>query len=207
MLGPGDEVNIDIYGASQQNYSLVISPDGFIVIDKIGPISLRGKTIEEASKILTNRLSSIYSGLRGQNPNTFAQISLGNLRSIKVVLLGEVYLPGSYTLSSMARAFNALYLSGGPNVNGSLRDIQIIRNDKIIDSIDIYDFLFHGDVKKNILLNDQDIIKINPYSIRVKVSGEIKRPLVYEMKPKETLDDLIRFAGGFGEKPIQTGLK
>ncbi len=207
VLGPGDEVNIDIYGASQQKYSLMVSPDGFIVIDKIGPVSVSGKTIEDATKIITTRLSSIYSGLRGAQPNTFAQVSLGNLRSIKVILLGEVYLPGSYTLSSMAKAFNALYLSGGPDINGSLRNIEIIRDNEIIDSIDIYSFLFYGDIHKNILLKNQDIIKINPYSIRVKVTGEVKRPLVYEMKPNESLADLIRFAGGFGDKAYTNRIK
>jgi protein involved in polysaccharide export with SLBB domain len=207
VLGPGDEINIDIWGASQQNYQLIVSPDGYIIIDMIGPVQVSGMSIEEATGKITARLSSIYAGMRGSNPNTFAQISLGNLRSIKVVLLGEVYLPGSYTLSSLAQAFNALYLSGGPNINGSLRNIQIIRNNKVIDSIDVYDFLFKGDIQKNILLNDQDIIKIDPYSIRVKVSGEVKRPLIYEMKSNETLADLIRFSGGFSEKAYSSRLK
>lgn len=200
VLGPGDEVNIEIWGASQQNYNLLVMPDGYIFIDNVGPVRVTGLTIEEASEKIISRLSSIYSGLRRTNPNTFAQISLGNLRSIKVVVLGEAYLPGSYTLSSLSRAFNALYLSGGPDINGTLRDIQIIRDSKVIDTIDVYDFLFKGDIQKNILLHDQDIIKINPFVTRVNVSGEVKRPLIYEMKEGEVLDDLIRFAGGFSGK-------
>lgn len=207
VLGPGDEVNIDIWGASQQKYELIISPDGYIMIDNVGPILISGMTVEEASVKVKSRLSAIYAGLRGSNPTTFSQLTLGNLRSIKVILLGEVYLPGSYTLSSLSRVFNALYLSGGPNENGSLRDIKIIRNNALIDSIDVYDFLFKANVEKNILLNDQDIVKIDPYKIRVKVSGEIKRPLIYEMKPGETLNDLIRFAGGFAEKAYSNRVK
>lgn len=207
ILGPGDEVVIDIWGASQQNYRLIVSPDGYIIIDNIGPVMVSGLIIEEASSKIISRLSSIYAGIRGPNPNTYAQISLGSLRSIKVVLLGEVYLPGSYTLSSLSRAFNALYMSGGPNINGSLRNIQIIRNNRVTDSIDVYDFLFKGDIQKNVLLHDQDIVKIDPYLIRVVVSGEVKRPLIYEMKPGETLEDLIRFSGGFSDKAYSNRIK
>lgn len=207
VLGPGDEVNIEIWGASQQNYNLMVMPDGYILIDNIGPVRVNGMTIEEATKKIKSTLSSIYAGLRGSNPNTFAQVSLGNLRSIKVVLLGEVYLPGSYTLSSFSRAFNALYMSGGPGINGTLRDIQIIRDSKVIDTIDVYDFLFKGDIRKNILLHDQDIIKINPFMTRVSISGEVKRPLIYEMKEGEVLNDLIRFAGGFSGKAYTGRIK
>ena len=207
VLGPGDEVIIDIWGASQKYYKLEVTPDGFIVVDNVGPILVSGIQVEEASKKILARLSSIYAGIRGPHPNTFAQISLGNLRSIHVVVLGEVYLPGSYTLSSLAKAFNALYLSGGPNINGSLRNISIIRDNMVIDTLDVYDFLFKGEIKKNILLNDQDIVKIDPYSIRVKVSGEVKRPLIYEMKAYESLSDLIRFTGGFADNAYQNRIK
>jgi len=207
MLGPGDEISIDIWGASQQNYRLMVAPDGFIIIENVGPVHVSGLTIEKASEKIIARLSSIYAGLRGSNPNTFAQISLGNLRTIKVVLLGEVYLPGSYALSSMATAFNALYLSGGPDINGSLRNIEIMRDNTVIDSIDVYDFLFRGDIQKNILLKDQDIIKINPFSVRVIASGEVKRPLIYEMKPEESLADLIRYTGGFSGKAYTNRIK
>jgi len=207
QLGPGDELLIDIWGASQQNYQLKISPDGFIIIDNIGPVAVSGLTIEAASSKLVNRLTSIYSGLKGPNPNTFAQVSLGNLRSIKVVILGEVNLPGSYTLSSFSTAFNALYLSGGPNINGSLRDIEIIRNNKLISKLDVYDFLLNGDKSIDLRLNDQDIVKVNPYSTRVKLSGEVKRPAIYEMKSAEYLIDLIDFAGGFSDKAYTHRIK
>lgn len=206
-LGPGDELIIDIWGASQQNYRLTVSPDGYIVIDNIGPILVNGLTVEKVSSLLINRLASIYAGLKGSNPTTFAQISLGNLRSIKIVLLGEVNLPGSYTLSSLATAFNALYLSGGPNINGSLRDIEIIRNNKTIDKLDVYDFLLKGDKSHDIRLNDMDIIKISPFKTRVHISGEIKRPDIYEIADSENLSDLIRFAGGFTDKAYYQRLK
>ena len=207
QLGPGDQLNIDIWGASQQNYQLTVSPDGFIVIDNIGPISVNGLTIENASAKLIGKLSSIYSGLRGSNPNTFAQVTLGNLRSIKVVLLGEVNLPGSYTLSSFSTAFNALYLSGGPNINGSLRNIEIVRNNKVISNLDVYDFLLKADKSADLRLSDQDIIKVNPFETRVHLEGEIKRPSIYELKSSEKLNDLITFAGGYSDKAYTNRLK
>jgi protein involved in polysaccharide export with SLBB domain len=207
QLGPGDELIIDIWGASQQNYRLTVSPDGYIVVDNIGPILVNGLTIENVSSRLISKLASIYAGLKGPNPTTFAQISLGNLRSIKVILLGEVNLPGSYTLSSLSSAFNALYLSGGPNINGSLRDIEIVRNNKNIENIDVYDFLLKGDKSHDIRLNDMDIIRISPYLTRVKISGEVKRPSIYEITKSENLSDLISFAGGFTDRAYSQRLK
>jgi protein involved in polysaccharide export with SLBB domain len=207
QLGPGDKLIIDIWGASQQNYQLTVSPDGYIVIDNIGPIAVNGLTIENATSMLISRLSSIYSGLKSPNPNTFAQVSLGNLRSIKVILMGEVYLPGSYKLSSLSTAFNALYLSGGPNINGSLRNIDIVRNNKIIANLDVYDFLLKGDKSIDLRLNDQDIIKVNPYTTRVNLTGAVKRPAIYELKPSEKLSDLIAFAGGFTDGAYTNRIK
>ncbi len=207
QLGPGDGLIIDIWGASQQNYQLTVSPDGFIVIDNIGPIAVTGLTIEKATDKLVSRLSSIYSGLKGPHPNTYAQVSLGNLRSIKVVLLGEVNLPGSYTLSSLSTAFNALYLSGGPNINGSLRNIDIVRDNKIIANLDVYDFLLNADKSIDVRLNDQDIIKVNPYKTRVRLSGEVKRPAIYELISSEKLSDLIGFAGGFTDQAYSHRIK
>jgi protein involved in polysaccharide export with SLBB domain len=207
QLGPGDKVIVDIWGASQQNYQLTISPEGFVFIDNIGPVAVSGLTIENASTKLIGRLSSIYSGLKGPNPNTFAQLSMGNLRSIKVILLGEVNIPGSYTLNSLSTAFNALYLSGGPNINGSLRDIDIVRNNKVVSNLDVYDFLLKADKSIDLRLNDQDIIKVNPYVTRVNLSGEVKRPAVYELKASEKLSDLIRFAGGYTDKAYTFRLK
>lgn len=206
-LGPGDKLIIDIFGASQQSYQLTVSPDGFVIIDNIGPVAVNGLTIENASTKLFSRLSSIYSGLKGPNANTFLQVSMGNLRSIKVVLLGEVNVPGSYTLNSLSTAFNALYLSGGPNINGSFRNIDIFRDNKVLANLDVYDFLLKGDKSIDLRLNDQDIIRVNPYVTRVNLSGEIKRPAIYELKSSEKLSELITFAGGFTDKAYTYRLK
>lgn len=207
QIGPGDEVLIDVWGASQQSYKLTVSPDGFILIDNVGPININGLTIDKASQKITGRLSSIYAGLLGSNPNTFAQVSLGNLRSIKVTLVGEVKSPGSYTLPSLATVFNALYASGGPSVNGSFRTISVYRENKLVSTLDVYDFLVKGDQKANIRLQDQDIIMIKPFKTRVEINGEVKIPAYFEMQDNETLSDLIKFAGGFTDKAYSYRLK
>lgn len=197
ILGPDDEILIDIWGFSQQSYTLKISTEGLIRIDKVGPVNVSGLTIEQASARILGRLSQIYVGMKGANPNTFAQVSLGNIKSIKVTLLGEVTKPGSYTLSSLSTIFNALYASGGPAENGSFRQIELIRNSKIVAKLDVYDFLLRGDQRKNIGLQDQDIIKVRNYDVRVEIDGEIKNPGIFEMLPGESLQDLIQFAGNF----------
>jgi len=206
QVGPGDQLIIDIWGASQQNYQLSITPDGNIYVENLGPIQVSGLTIEEASDRIMNRLKRIYSGLGGSNPNTFAQITLGNTRSISIHMLGEVNMPGSYTLSSFARVFNALYASGGPTINGSFRNIEVIRNNEIAAVLDIYDFLMSGKLDDNIRLQDQDVIKVNPYVSRVDLTGEVKRPGLYEMAEGETLNDVISFSGGFSDKAYQKTL-
>ena len=207
QIGPGDEIVIDVWGASQLNYKLTVSPEGSIFVDNVGPIYINGLTINKASDKITGRLSSIYSGLTGTKPNTFAQVSLGNLRSIKVTIAGDIRLPGTYTLSSLATVFNALYASGGPSMNGSFRSIQIFRENKLIDSLDVYDFLIRGNQAHNIRLQDQDLILVNPYKTRVEINGEVKRQAFYEIKEKEHLNDLIGFAGGFSDKAYSYRLK
>ncbi|MEQ9297718.1 MAG: SLBB domain-containing protein [Cyclobacteriaceae bacterium] len=201
-LGPGDEVIIDIYGASEQSYQEVISPDGSILIPNLGPLYLSGLPIEKAKDKIVARLSNIYSGLRayGNNPpNTFAQISLGQLRSIKVIVVGEVVQPGTYTTSSLSGVFNALYYAGGPTETGSLRKVDILRDGKVLKSADLYEGLIDGKINKQLKLQDEDVILIRPYLNRVVLDGEVKRPAIYELKPGETVADLLRFAGGFSE--------
>ncbi len=132
-----------------------------------------------------------------QKRNTYADVTLGKIRNINVTLVGDVRAPGTYSIPSLSTVFNALYVSGGPGVNGSFRTIQVVRNNKIVDTLDVYDFLINGGTKKNIHLQDQDIIKVNPYQDRVYITGQIKRPLLYEVKPNESLSDVINFAGGF----------
>jgi protein involved in polysaccharide export with SLBB domain len=197
QLGPGDELVIDIYGASQENYRLQISPEGNILIPRIGPIFVNGLAIEDASQKIIGRLAATgYSGLR-PGGNTQAQVSLGNVRTIKVSLVGQVNAPGTYSISSLSTAFNALYHAGGPTVNGSLRQIQIFRESKLIADLDVYDFLLRGDAGQNVRLQDQDVIIVKPYLTRVELLGEVKRPGIFEMKEGESLEQLLNFAGGF----------
>lgn len=196
ILGAGDQLLVDVWGASQERYELTVSPDGFVRVDNLGNIKVGGLTIEKASELLISRLGSIYSGLRGSQPNTFAQVSLGSIRSIKVTIAGEAYMPGTYTLPALATAFNALYMAGGPNEQGSLRQIRIIRDQQTLATIDLYDFLVHGHAQSNIRLQDEDIILIPPYGQRVVLEGLAKRPAIYELKEGETLDDLLTISGG-----------
>lgn len=200
QLGPGDELIIDIWGAAQNTYQLEVSPDGMIHIPNIGPINVHGITIDETSKRLKQRLGEIYSGLNPSNPaqkDTYMLVTLGQVRSIKVTVLGEAATPGTYTVTSLATVFNALYSAGGPTTSGSFRKIDIIRGDSIIATFDLYDLLINGDQSNNIRLEDQDIIQINPYLNRVEIEGEVKRPAIYEMKDGESLANLIKYAGGF----------
>jgi len=202
-LGVGDEIVINIWGAAEANYQLTISPEGVVRIPSLGPIQLSGLSIQDARERILNRLQDIYSGLRPNQPesaNTYADVSLGNVRSIKVTIIGEVMQPGTYTISSLATVFNALYASGGPTNSGTFRNIQIIRGNGVADTLDIYDFLVYGDQSDNIRLRDQDIIKINPYISRVELRGEIKQPGIFEMREGETLGDLIEYASGFTER-------
>lgn len=207
VLGAGDEIVIDIYGAAENNYSLTVSPDGFIHISSIGPIPVSGLTIEEATRRIKNRLSSIYSGLNVNNPDTFAQVTLGSIRTIKVHILGEAKLPGTFNLSSLSTVFNALYVSGGPSKNGTYRSIKLIRNNKIFSEIDLYDFLINGTTENNVVLQDQDIIKIDPYINRISVAGETKRQGLFETKANETFEDLLSFVGGFNQQAYTRRIK
>lgn len=202
ILGAGDEIVINIWGAAEANYQLTIGPEGVIRIPNLGPIQLDGLSMQDARDRILNRLQDIYSGLRPNQPenaNTFAEVSIGNIRSIKVTIMGEVMQPGTYTVSSLSTVFNALYAAGGPTDSGTFRNIQIIRGSEIAATLDIYDFLVYGDQSDNIRLRDQDIIKIDPYINRVRLKGEVKRPGIFEMKEGETLSDLIEFTSGFTE--------
>ncbi len=197
ILGPGDELIIDIYGAAENNYELTVSPEGLIQISNVGPIQVSGLSIDKATSLLKNRLSNIYSGLKGDNPNTFMQVTLGKIRTIKIHILGEVKLPGTFNLSSFSTVFNALYAAGGPSSNGTYRDIKVLRENEIIATVDVYDFLVKGDQSDNIVLKDQDIIKVDPYLNRVSVTGQTKRTGLFETKQGETFQDLLSYVGGF----------
>jgi protein involved in polysaccharide export with SLBB domain len=197
QLGPGDEIIIEVWGASQQSYRPIVTPEGHISISNIGPVMVSGMTVEKASDLIKSRLSGIYSGMRTANPNTWAQVSLGNVRSIKVTVSGDAYMPGTYTLPAFATAFNALYYAGGPSESGSFREIRVIRQGQRIATIDLYDFLLKGETKLNIRLQDEDLIFLGPTRHQVTISGEVKRPAIYELRENETLADLVAYCGGF----------
>lgn len=197
ILGSGDLIYVDIYGQSEQYYEATVNPDGFVLLDNIGPVSVSGKSIEEATGILKNRIGKYYPGLLGSNPNTFLQVTLGNVGTIKVNILGEVRLPGTFTLSAFSTVFNALYAAGGPNENGSMRKIKLVRNNIQIAEIDIYDLLINGSAQLDVKLQDQDVILVDPYISHVKIKGEVKRPMVFEVTEDDNLTELLNYAGGF----------
>ncbi|WP_291787504.1 SLBB domain-containing protein [Cecembia sp.] len=203
VLGPGDMVYVDIYGESEQYYEANINADGFLILDNIGPISVSGKTIEEAGSIIRNRLSTYYPGIRGSNPSTFVQLTLGNVRTIQVHLVGELRLPGTFTLSAFSTVFNALYAAGGPSENGSMRNIKVIRNGKQVATVDIYDFLVMGKANLDLKLQDQDVVLVEPFIARAKVTGEVKRPKIFEVKEGDTFEDLLQYSGGFTDEAFR----
>jgi protein involved in polysaccharide export with SLBB domain len=204
QLSAGDQLSISIWGASQSDYSLTVSPEGQINIPLVGPVFVSGLTIEHASELIKTRLRKIYAGL---GSNTYALINLTKIRSIKVNIVGEARVPGSYNLSSLSSVFNALYVCGGPNDNGSFRNIKVMRDNRQVADIDVYNYLLKGDQSGNVKLHDQDVILISEYKTRVEVTGEVKRPLIYEMRAKETLSDVLNYAGGYTQKAYTNRLK
>lgn len=196
-LGPGDEVIIDIFGANQTTLRSVISPEGSINVDVLGPLYLSGMTIEEANKYLKRKLAGIYGGLNRSSAGTDIRLSLGQIRSIQVNVLGDVNNAGTYVVSAFSTVFHVLYLAGGVVEPGSLRNITVTRAGKVVGSVDVYDFLMNGSRESDIRLEEGDVVMVHPYSCMVKIGGEVKRPMNFEMKEGETLKDLIRYAGGF----------
>ncbi|MEB2783264.1 SLBB domain-containing protein [Algoriphagus persicinus] len=203
ILGSGDLIYVDIYGQSEQYYEATVNPDGFVLLDNIGPVFVSGKSIEEATGILKNRIGKYYSGLLGNNPNTFLQVTLGNVGTIKVNILGEVLLPGTFTLSAFSTVFNALYAAGGPNENGSMRKIKLVRDNKQIAEIDVYDLLINGSALLDLKLQDQDVILVPPYLSHVKIKGEVKRPMIFEVAENDTFSNLLHYAGGFTDQAFK----
>jgi protein involved in polysaccharide export with SLBB domain len=197
VIGSGDQLLLDIYGASQQSYDLDVNPEGRVFVPNIGPVQIGGATIEAALARLKTSMSRIYSGLNGSNPNTFLQIRLGNIRSIKVSMVGELTKPGSYMLPSFATVFNGLYAAGGPNENGAFRNIQVYRDNRLISTVDIYEFLAKGDQSSNITLQDNDVIIVQPVQARVEIVGPVRREGLFEVKQGEYLEDLFIYTGGF----------
>lgn len=191
-LGPGDEVIIDIWGASQTTIRQTLSPDGTINLQELGPAYLSGMTVEEAGKFLKSELGKVYSNEENQ-----IRITLGNTRTIQINIMGEVVQPGTYALSAFSTVFHALYRAGGVNNIGSLRDVQLVRNGKKIASVDVYNFIMQGKIKDDIRLQEGDVIIVPVYELLVEISGNVKRAMKFEMKKDESLATLIKYSGGF----------
>ncbi len=191
-LGPGDEVIIDIWGASQSTIRQTISPEGTIQITQLGPVYLSGMTVAGAESYLKKELTKIYADASNQ-----IKVTLGNTRTIQINIMGEVRQPGTYALSGFSTLFHALYRAGGVSGLGSLRNIQLIRNGKKIATVDVYDFITKGKMQDDIKLQEGDVIIVPTYDALIQISGNVKRPMRYEMKKDETLSTLIKYAGGF----------
>ncbi|MCR5643470.1 MAG: SLBB domain-containing protein [Prevotella sp.] len=190
VLGPGDVVNIDIWGASQESVSETISPDGTIVVEDVGVIQLGGLTVSQARQRLRSTL-----GPRFQDSKI--ALSVGQTRTITVNIVGEVKQPGTYAMSAFSTVFNALYMAGGPNDIGTLRSVKVYRNGRLLSSVDVYDFLLNGRLTGDVRLQDNDMVTVGPYESLVCVTGKVKRPMYYEMKKSESAATLLKYAGGF----------
>ena len=189
-LGPGDAVFIDIYGASQKTIECTVSPDGFVTIDGYGPVEVSGLTVSQANAKLRSTLGSRYSSSQ-------IKLTVGETRSIMVNVMGEVKAPGTYTLSAFATVFHALYMAGGTNDLGTLRNIKVYRNNRLVTVVDIYDYMLNGKLTGNVRLADNDVIVVGPYDCLVNLTGKVKRPMWYEMKKNESVGSLLKYAGGF----------
>lgn len=196
LLASSDEIQVEVSGVSEASYRLKISAEGTIRIPQAGAIILSGRTIEEARKVIEQRLSStIYSSIK--SGRTRVDVSLAAIRTIRINIIGEATVPGTYSLPSLATVFHALYACGGPGSNGSYRDIELIRKNRVTGKIDVYQYLANGNRKSDMVLQDQDIIKINPYQVRVELKGEVKKPGIYDVTEGETMNQILSYAGGF----------
>ena len=190
VLGPGDVVNVDVWGASEENVSETISPDGTITIQSIGVIQLGGLSVSQAKSRLKQVLGPRYQGSK-------IDLTLGQTRTITVSVMGEVKVPGTFTMSAFATVYNALYMAGGPNEIGTLRNVKVYRKGKLISTVDVYDFLLNGHLTGDVRLQDNDVITVSPYESLVNITGKVKRPMFYEMKKTESAATLLKYAGGF----------
>ena len=189
-LGPGDAVFIDVYGASQKTIEDTVSPDGTVTIEGFGPVYISGMTVEQANSKLRSTLGARYSSSK-------IKLTVGQTRSIMVNVMGEVENPGTYTLPAFATVFHALYMAGGTNDIGTMRNIKIYRNNRLVSTVDIYDYILNGKLTGNVRLADNDVISVGTYDCLVNVTGKVKRPMYYEMKKNESVGTLLKYAGGF----------
>ena len=198
-LGPGDQLQIEVWGASEANITQKVTPDGYISIPDVGPVNVNGLTVQAATNRIKAKLSQIYSGMASSNVNlsTHVKVSLGQIRTIQVNIMGEVARPGTYALSSFSTVFHALYKAGGMSKMGSLRNIKVVRGGRTVATVDVYDYIINGRSHSDIRLQEGDVILASPYDALVLIKGKVKRPMYYEMKSSESIRTLIGFAGGF----------
>ena len=198
-LGPGDQLQIEVWGASEANITQKVTPDGYISIPDVGPVNVNGLTVQAATNRIKAKLSQIYSGMNSSNVNlsTHVKVSLGQIRTIQVNIMGEVARPGTYALSSFSTVFHALYKAGGMSKMGSLRNIKVVRGGRTVATVDVYDYIINGRSHSDIRLQEGDVILASPYDALVLIKGKVKRPMYYEMKSSESIRTLIGFAGGF----------
>ena len=190
VLGPGDQLVVDIYGSTQQTEILTVSPDGEVTVPNLGPVQVSGLTVSAAQSRIRSRLGKFYS-------DSDIKVTVGQTRTIIVNVMGEVNVPGTYTLSAFSTVFNALYMAGGISDLGTLRNVKVIRNGRQISVIDIYEFIINGRLSGNVRLQDNDVIQVGPYECIVDVTGRVKRPMAYEMRKTESLSSLLKYSGGF----------
>ena len=205
VLGPGDKLFIDIYGQSENYYQAEVSPDGDLILENFGPINVSGMTVEKANIRLVNKLKKVYTGLSSKK--TFVNISVGIPRAVRVNIVGEVNLPGTYNFSAFNTVYNAIYVAGGITENATLRNVKLFRNNKLVNTIDIYNFLNKGDQSSNVRLENNDLIVVGPYTNRVSIFGGVKTPGKFEIKNGETVADLINYAGGFSDDSYSKSLR
>ena len=199
-LGPGDAVFVDVWGASQKTFTATVSPDGMLHLEGFGPVSVEGLTVAQAQSRLRSTLGSRYAGSQ-------LRLTVGETKSISVNVMGEVVMPGTYTLSPFATVFQALYSAGGVGDIGTLRDIKVYRDGRLVTSVDVYDYILNGNLRGNVRLASGDVIVVGPYDCIVSVGGKVKRPMRYEMKKNESVATLLKYAGGFTGDAYEESLR
>ena len=200
VVGPGDKVFVDVYGASEKSEQLEVSPDGTIIVTGFGPIHIGGLTVDAANAKIRRTLGQRYS-------SSEIRMTVGQTRTISINVMGEVIAPGTYTLSAFATVFHALYMAGGVNSLGTLRDVKVFRRGRQVASVDIYDYILNGKLTGNIRLADNDVIMVGPYDCIVDIAGSVKRPMAYEMKKNESVATLLKYAGGFATGAYQKAVR
>ena len=195
-IGPGDEVIVQVWGDNELTHAAIVSREATITVPDIGQVVLNGLTLAQAKRLISDRLSTVYSGIRARRPTTFVDVTLGKLRTIQVFILGDVVQPGGYTISSVSTVLNALYNAGGPTARGSMRDVRIVRHNDVYRRVDLYGYILTGNKAEDVRLQSGDVVFVPPVGKTVAMAGEVHRPAIYELRPEERFHDLLRLSGG-----------